>query len=90
MEKLKIKSHLAFNTINNEVVVIDFEAERQFHKLNELAGFIFLNMQNETTSNELVSKVCEEYDVEMQTAKSDVDNLINELKNLNLLNWVHE
>ncbi len=85
MENIKIKSHLAFNKIENEVVIIDFEADKQFHKLNEVAGFIFLNINDSKDIHSLTEKVCDEFDIDFITAKNDLLETIEDLKRANLI-----
>lgn len=48
--------------------------------LNETSAFIWKNMDGEFEINDLVTKVCEEYKVDENKAKKDVEEFIERLK----------
>ena len=62
--------------------------------LNEFQGIINLNhsskfvwdlLQEDTTIEEVASKLSEEYEIDNNKAKADVEKFIKNLKNLNLI-----
>lgn len=53
--------------------------------LNELGRFLFDRLAQEQTVQSLVAAVLEEYEVDEQTAKADVEEFLNHLRGANLL-----
>lgn len=53
--------------------------------LNELGQFLFEQLAHEHTEQSLVTAVLEEYEVDEQTAKADVEEFLNHLRAAKLL-----
>ena len=50
--------------------------------LNETSAFIWRNMEGDFEIEKIVEKVCEEYSVDENIAKNDVENFIERLKTI--------
>ena len=48
--------------------------------MNELSAFVWGKMQNPVTQSELLEAVLNEYDVDEETAREDLDGLLAKLK----------
>lgn len=53
--------------------------------LNEVGAFIWRLLENDTTKEEIVSKMLEEYDVEKAVAENDVEEYIVKLRGAELI-----
>ena len=47
--------------------------------LNETATFLWKQLENETTKEELIKKLTQEYDVDYKRASKSIDNFISKL-----------
>ena len=64
------------------------KAAQSFHglvKANETAGFIVECLQSETTEEEIVDRMMEEYDVDRERAAAGVRKVVEKLKELDAL-----
>ncbi len=84
--------------LRSEIIVSEFEgsfiavaaeeASEYFHgviKLNETGAFITELLKKETTLEEIVSMLCEKYNVSAEKAKQDSEKVINAYKSISLL-----
>ncbi len=85
MNVSKQVSDIAWNSVGENVVVLELRTERKFHELNETASFLWKKMQGDLNEKELVESLALEYDVTQQQAKLDVQDFISELERLNLI-----
>ncbi len=85
MEKVKIKSRIAFKKIAKETYVFDYYGQGKGHKLNEVASFIWHLLDGSNTLESISQKMTQEFSVDRMTAQSDLECFINELKSLELL-----
>lgn len=53
--------------------------------MNESACFLLNLLKNDITIDKLVSSLCNEYDIDENLAKKDVDEFLNVLKEHNML-----
>ena len=53
--------------------------------LNETGAFLWEKLENDTTKEELLKAMLDEYEVTEDIAKKDIDNFITKLKDGNLL-----
>lgn len=86
---MKIKKGFTVRNIaGSDIVVPVGNAEKIFNgmiTLNESGAFFWECLKEETTPSEVVKKVCDEYDIDEQTVKNDVEKFINMLRENNLL-----
>jgi hypothetical protein len=53
--------------------------------LNDMAGFIWDCLESDTTTDEIITKVLKEYDVDRQKATDDATSFIKTLKDAGLI-----
>lgn len=86
---MKIKDGFARRNIaGSEIVVPVGKTAMQFNgmiTLNETGAFIWDCLKEDTTEEDIVSRLLEEYNVEEQKAAADVDKFITLLNDNNLL-----
>lgn len=54
--------------------------------LNETATFLWRQLENDTTKEELIKKITQEYDVNYERASQSVDNFIAKLDEIGCIN----
>ena len=79
--------NLIFREIAGEVVVIA-EDGRHIHMFNETATLIWKYSDQRTSVEKMIRKMCEEYDVDEDTASSDVFKTIQIMAEKNLIRVV--
>ena len=86
---MKIKDGFVLRNICDEFIVVavgrqtlDFKG---LIKLNESGAFLWEQLKNEITEDELLKALTAEYDVDEATAKADVAAFLNSLKEADLL-----
>lgn len=82
---MKLKNGIITNTIDGESYAIATgEAAKFFNGLiknNESAAFLFELLKTDQTEDSLVNAMCDKYDVDEETARADIRELIVFLKN---------
>lgn len=86
---MKIKEGFVLRNICGEYVVVavgrqtlDFKG---LIKLNETGAFLWERLQAESTTEELLTAMQAEYDVEAATASADIEAFVTALRNAELL-----
>lgn len=86
---MKIKENFMLRKVADTYVVVPVgDAVAEFNgmiNLNEAGAFLWQLLENETTAEQVVEGLLQQYEVDEATAKRDVDNFINELKAAKLL-----
>jgi len=68
----------AYRVIDDEAVIVDLE-DSTFHALNPVATFIWEQMDGKTRVEEIIQRVCREFEVTRETAEKDCREFINAL-----------
>ena len=86
---MKIKKEFMLREIVGEAVLIPTgETAAQFNGLisvNELGRFIWENYENAKDEDELLQKILDEYEVEKEVAKADLDEFLQTLKEAEII-----
>lgn len=86
---MKLKDGIVTNSIDGESFAIATgNAVKDFNGLirnNSTAAFIFELLKTHQTEASIVAAVTNKYDVDEQTARADVNELLNLLKSKNLI-----
>ena len=86
---MKLKDGIVTNSIDGEnFAIATGAAMKNFNGLiknNSTSAFIFELLKKEQTIDSIVSAITEKYDVDSETAKNDVIELIALLKSKNLI-----
>lgn len=86
---MKIKEGFILRKVGTQyVVAATGKASENFNgiiRLNESGAFIFRQLQEGTTAEELMARLLEEYDVDEAAARQDVDRFLAALKEADAL-----
>lgn len=86
---MKISKDFIMREVAGEVIVVPTGAAASrmngLITLNEVAAFLWKNLKEEHTKEELTHMVLEEYEVDEATAAQDVDKFIAALAQLGML-----
>ena len=86
---MKIKDGYILRSVaGSNIVVAVGEESRKFNKLiklNNSAAFIFKQLEEDVTEDEIVEKMLSEYDVAEETAREDARALIATLREAGLI-----
>ena len=86
---MKIKEDILLRKVADCYVVVPVgKATVDFNgmmNLNETGAFLWEKLENDTTKEELLKAMLDEYEVTEDIAKKDIDNFITKLKDGNLL-----
>ncbi len=86
---MRIKEGFVTRKIGDKIVAIAIgERSKEFNgmiTINETAQFIWKCLENNTTIEEVTSKVVEHYSIDEKTAREAVEGFVTELKNNELL-----
>jgi methyltransferase-like protein len=87
LKKPKRVNQVAYKTIGLETIILDSKVGKEVHQLNEVAAFVWDLCDGQHEIHEIINSVCNEFDIDLETASADVHQLMTELKNKSL---VHE
>jgi hypothetical protein len=73
-----------WRVVGGETIILTDNA-RKIHTLNDVAGEIWKLSDGTMTVDDIISKVIEEFDVDVETANRDVIGFISKLCEMNLL-----
>lgn len=83
MFDVKISENFILKKIMDDYIVVPVGSElvdfNALITLNETGAFLWDSMQTDIEKDELVSKLCKEYDVDTATATEDVSEFIDKL-----------
>lgn len=86
---MKIKENFMLRKVADCYVVVPIgEAVADFNgmiNLNDAGAFLWQLLENETTVDDVVKSLLEQYEVDEATAKADVEKFVAELKAADLL-----
>lgn len=85
MEGYQKAEGLSWTKMNDCIVILDTREGRQFHEFDEIATFLWEQMDEVNGVSDLVSKLTDQYDVDQDTASSDVEEFFETLKSKNLI-----
>ena len=80
---------VAYRILNEEAVMLNPE-DNQIHLLNDVGTFIWEQLVENNKFEDLIDAICEEFDVEKNQAKQDLDEFINLLDQKGLITLVNE
>ncbi len=81
---MPIKSDYMLKNVGNEYMIIPTSNTNvnfsKIFNINETAAFIFKNLQEERSKEEILELMSVEYDAPKEVLSADIDEFINELK----------
>ena len=75
---VKNNEKTAYRTINGEAVVVNLK-DSTFHTLNPVATFIWEQADGQTKTEQMIEKICQEFEVDRDTAEKDCLEFLGEL-----------
>jgi hypothetical protein len=75
---------VAWRVLDGEALIVDLPG-RCLHTCNESATLIVAGLGSEPTAEDLVRVVCDHYDVDAETARADVTQLLTALEEKGLV-----
>lgn len=82
--KWRRRQGLAHQTIEGETLIV-VPKERLYHALNEVGSHLWAALEREQTIDALVEGLCEEFEVEGDAARKDVEEFLSKMKSLSLV-----
>lgn len=86
---MKIKTGFMLRDVANQTMVVAVgEASKEFNgiiRLNSTGKFLWENMQEDVSKEQLVAAMTSEYDIDSATAEKDIDAFIDVLRGADLL-----
>ena len=86
---MKVNSDFVMRNIAGENILVPTgEAAEKFNgmiTMNEVAAFMWQNIDEVESKEDLVKIVLNEFEVDEETATRDVENFINELSSINMI-----
>ena len=87
---MKISKEFALREIAGNYIVVPFGENSVSFKamitLNETGAFLWRQLEAEKTEQELLTVLLEEYDIDSETAKQDVEKFVEKLKSAGIIN----
>lgn len=80
----KKRSDLALKMIGDQLVIIDSKIGKAVHRLNDVGVFIW-ELIDKSSTEELLSSLVNEFEVDEAEAKADLKQFISELEALHLI-----
>jgi len=74
-----------FNDESAITVSVDTKLFSGMIRSNETAAFIIKCLEKETSVDDIVEKICEEYNCDREIVKADVERVIEKLRSINAL-----
>jgi len=86
---MKIKDNFMLRKVADCYVVVPIgSAVAEFNgmiNLNEVGAFLWRQLESETTFEDVLAAMLQEYEVEEAVAKADLEKFVSELKEANLI-----
>tara|TARA_R110002049_G_scaffold282600_1_gene462467 strand:- start:150 stop:410 length:261 start_codon:yes stop_codon:yes gene_type:complete len=81
----KIKTQLSWQKIGDEVLIMDTVYQKKAHTLNSTAALIWQHCTGENSTDQITQIIRNEFDVSETQAKVDLEEVLLQLKSLDLL-----
>lgn len=82
--RYKQRENLTVQAVDDEILILDLESN-QIHQLNSSASFIWRLCDGETSIDQLANIFSDHFEVEPDTAQTDVKNVTAQLCEMGLL-----
>lgn len=83
-------NYIVKNVLDETIIVPTGEANQYFNGLintNEVAAFIWQNMEKCETPKDMVDKVFDEFEIDYETAEEDVIGFLSTLKTVGMIDY---
>ena len=90
MERIPvINNHLTIREIGEEIIILS-EEDLEIHSLEGSATFLWKCIDGKTTLQDILKKLCDEYDVSIERGKKDIIDFFEECESKNLISFPGE
>ncbi len=87
MTRYRKRSDITAQTVDDETLLLDV-AGNNIHQLNATATLVWEHCTGDADADQLVAVILEHYSVEPALARTDVQNILDQLLSLNLIEAV--
>ena len=77
-DKFTKNKNIPWRLIDNEAIIVDIKEGESIY-LNEVAAFIWNSIDGENTVKEIIEHICDNFDIDIETAKKDTFNFLETL-----------
>jgi len=81
---VKVSNNVLFQQINNECVLLDMDSE-QYYGLDDIGARMWQVLSEDGNTEKALTLLLAEYDIDENTLRQDLSNLITELGNVKLI-----
>ena len=78
-QTIQIPSHVMARQVGEELVILNLHSE-QYYGLDEVGASIWLALESSPTLSDALKSLTDEYDIEIEQLKEDLDELLTKLK----------
>lgn len=82
---LKRKENLAFKKIGDTTFILELGKKRLFHELNDMASFIWEQLDGTKSEEDIIASVIQSYEVHEEEVRADFKEFVDLLKSNDLL-----
>lgn len=86
---MKLKKNFILREVAGTFLVVAVgDAVKEFNKainLNSTGAFLWKQLENEVSEEELIDKLLDEYEIDRETAQRDISEFLQRLREANLL-----
>ena len=84
---IKINKSISVRKIEKEIFIFDRRSS-MVHSLNRVASFIWELLTNEVDPKDIPEKLCNQFEVDKETAQKDVHAFVHTLKETNIVHTI--
>jgi hypothetical protein len=77
-------SNVAVQMVEDEALILDLNKD-QIHQLNTTAAFVWNKCDGRTPIDKVTARLTEEFDIDSDTAKNDIEQILKQLCELELI-----
>ena len=82
--KFSINKKIIFKEADGLIYILDAN-EGKLRSLNETASFIWTNMKKPVSRKEILAKLLQEFDIDLETAKKDLNSFLEKYSSKGLI-----
>jgi len=82
--KYRLAEDYLWKEVNDRIVVLHFDSGK-YYTLNATGSLIWKGIMNGLSQAEILDQMCEEYDIDRQTAADDTEKIINDFESKHFL-----
>ena len=86
--KASIRKNISWQRIGDEVLIMDTIYQRKAHGLNSTAAFIWEQLDQTNSADEITLRLCDKYNVSPERAKNDIIQCLNHWQQLELIDFI--